>query len=254
MVSPELLGLIAPALAAGLTVAVTHVPLGQEVLRRGIIFIDLAIAQIAALGVVVAELSFPDAGRGLASAAALAFALAGSCFFRLAERFAPRYQEALIGSAFVVTAALILLLLADDPHGGEEVKSILAGQILWVEWESLGVFALVSMIILYGWFALRMVRGPFFYVLFPLAVTFSVQLVGVYLVFASLILPALAAAPWGEGTRLLMGYAAAAIAVSGGIVASLALDMPTGPALVCAYALASVGIAALARFARPGGS
>lgn len=245
MLSPDMLELLAPAFAAGLVVAATHVPLGQEVLRRGIIFIDLAIAQIAALGVVFAAVIFHADHGFLPSLFAFAFALAGSALFAwLAKKASPRYQEAFIGSSFVISASLVLLLLAGHPHGGEEMESLLAGQILWTGWGQVTATALVYAVVLVLWFGLPQRRELLFFALFPVAVTLSVQLVGVYLVFASLILPALGAACFTPERRIAAGYAIAFITVTGGLLASVAADLPAGPVLVCAYAI--TGLAAFA--------
>lgn len=233
--SAEMLGLLAPAFAAGFVVACTHVPLGQEVLRRGIIFIDLAIAQIAALGVVVSHSVFQiEDGVGPVFAAML-FALAGGGLFAWLEREVPDYQEAFIGSAFVLSASAIILLLADNPHGGEEMQSLLAGQVLWVSWKQLFVTAGIYAVVIALWSAFQQRRGVLFYVVFPLCVTLSVQLVGVYLVFASLIFPALAVVGFERG-RIFIGVALASGSYALGLLLSYFLDLPSGPAIVLAMA------------------
>src|SRR6185295_2128083 len=121
-----------PALIAGCLVAISHVPLGQQVLSRGIVFIDLAIAQVAALGVIVANhFQLPIEGWG-AQVAAAAAALAGALLLTWTEKKRPEVQEALIGILFVLASTAQILLLANDPHGGDNLKDLLAGQILWV--------------------------------------------------------------------------------------------------------------------------
>lgn len=233
----EMLGLLAPAFCAGLVVAVTHVPLGQEVLKRGIIFIDLAIAQIAALGVIVGNVVFHAEQGVVPIILALLFALAGGGLFGWLERKAPKSQEAFIGCAFVLSASLILLLLAGDPHGGEEVEGLLAGQILWVSWKQVAVTAVLYAAILSLWFRFQAKREILFYALFPVTVTLSVQLIGVYLVFASLIIPALGAAHFER--KLKAGYIIAFLAITGGLILSVTSDLPAGPLLVCTYAITS---------------
>ena len=184
-----------PALLAGLLVLVTHVPLGAQVLKRGIVFIDLAIAQIAALGVIVAGMVDVEPQR-------LAGAGGGRqrprCWARFlltwTEKRWPEVQEAQIGVMFVLAATGGILLLANNPHGGEHLRDLLAGQILWVRYEQLLIpvigTARSSLLLV----RLAGAAGPLgFYLLFALAVTVSVQLVGVYLVFASLIVPSLGA-------------------------------------------------------------
>ena len=154
VLSQEMLGLLAPAFIAGLIVAATHVPLGQEVLKRGIIFIDLAIAQIAALGVVFAHVMFQAQGGALPILFAMLFALGAGVIFAWLESKAPKHLEALIGTAFVLSACMAILLLANDPHGGSHMQDMLAGQILWVSWQQLATTAAIYAILLFIWFIL----------------------------------------------------------------------------------------------------
>ncbi|MCD8494202.1 MAG: metal ABC transporter permease [Alphaproteobacteria bacterium] len=137
----------------------------------------------------------------------------------------------------MISASLIILVLAGDPHGGEEMQGLLAGQILWVSWAQVFYAALAYAAILFAWFKFKDKRGALFYVLFPVMVTLSVQLVGVYLVFASLIIPAMGAACFLEERRLAAGYVMAMTAILSGLVVSLAADFPAGPTLVCSYAV-----------------
>lgn len=251
MPSAEMLEILLPALIAGLVIALTHAPLGLEVLRRGIIFIDLAIAQIAGLGLVVMGLYWPQAPGWLLQLVTLGCALAAGLVFHWSERRLPDRQEALIGSSFVVAASLALLLLADHPHGGEAMQHLLSGQLLFVGWGELLLVVPVYALVLLAWFARPRLRaGLGFYGLFALAVTVSVQLAGVYVVFASLILPALAATAW-PARALSVAWLSAATAVLAGLAAALWFDWPAGPLLVVSYALVAV-IAALTRWYRTG--
>ncbi len=238
-------GILLPPLLAGLIVLATHVPLGRQVLRRGIVFIDLAIAQIAGLGVIAAHALGWEAGVGggwRVQAAALTAALTGAAVFHLTGKRWPKRQEALIGSAFVLAAALGILLLASDPHAGEQLKDLLVGQILWVNYRDLLPISLVSLAALALWRVLRIGERPLaFYLVFAVMVTASVQLVGVYLVFASLIFPALAVQNLGSSRGLALGYGLGAIGYLGGLVLSAALDLPSGSVIVLALALASLG-------------
>lgn len=238
-------GILVPAVLAGVLVVATHVPLGQQVLARGIIFIDLAVAQIAALGVVGAHaLGFePDAAA--TQLAAGAAALAGAFCLHLAERRLAEVQEAIIGSAFVLAAAGGILLLATNPHAGEHLKDLLAGQILWVRPGQLVPVAALYAIVLALWFARPRDGSLRFYLLFALAVTASVQLVGVYLVFASLILPALATRRLPPRRALARGYALGVAGYVLGIVLSALLDLPTGPLTVWTLAAAALVTAVL---------
>jgi len=218
--------ILVPAFVAGLLVIATHVPLGTQVLARGIVFIDLAIAQIAGCGVLLADqLGFEPEGIAV-QIAALVAALGGALLLTWTERVWPDVQEAVIGVVFILAATGSVLLLASNVHGSEHLRDLLVGQILWVSARSLVWAALIYAGILALWFGARERIGRIgFYLLFALAVTISVQLVGVYLV------PPLAtrrmhrgrlAAAWGLGVA---GYAA-------GLVVSTALDLPTGPTIV----------------------
>ncbi|HET9484667.1 MAG TPA: metal ABC transporter permease, partial [Xanthomonadales bacterium] len=179
--------ILGPACVAGLIVLSTHVPLGKQVLARGIIFIDLAIAQIAAFGVILAQyLGVEEHGHWLQAAAAFA-ALAGAAFLAWTDRRWPERQEPLIGTLFVLAATGGLLLLANNPQGGEHLKDLLVGQILWVTYHQLIDSAIISAVLLaVMWRWRARLSGGLFYPVFALAITASVQLVGVYLVFASL--------------------------------------------------------------------
>lgn len=235
----SLLGL---PLAAGLLVLATHVPLGSQVLDRGIVFIDLAVAQIAGLGVIVADaLGFPDHGVAV-QAAAVGAALAGAALLAWTERRAGPQQEALIGVSFVLAACAGILVLAGHPHGGEHLKDLLVGQILWVGDTQLAWLALVSALVLLALRAGVTRRfGRFgFYGVFAVAVTASVQLVGVYLVFACLIIPALATRRLDPRRRAWAGYVIGAAGFALGLVLSALLDLPSGA--VIAWSLAACGL------------
>ncbi len=142
------LSIIAPALLASMLVLSTHVPLGAEVLRRGIIFIDLAIAQVAGLGVIAADLMGWEAEGLMVQIAAVTAALVAAFVLHLTDRRFPEIQEALIGVAFVLAATLGVLLLAGNPHGGEHLKELLVGQVLWVTFEQLIPAGVISALIL----------------------------------------------------------------------------------------------------------
>ena len=227
------LSILLPAFLAGLLVLATHVPLGQQVLNRGIVFIDLAIAQVAGLGVTAADaLGFEPEGWRVQVAAVTA-ALVGALALTWTEKKWAEAQEALIGVLFVVAACIELLILANNPHGGEHLKDLLVGQILWVTNASLIPIAILYAIALAVWFGFRQRIGQAgFYILFALVVTQSVQLVGIYLVFASLIIPALAARRFRETYRLAIGYAVGLIGYVLGLAASSIFDLPTGAVIV----------------------
>lgn len=244
--------IVGPALVAGLLVLATHVPLGMQVLRKGIVFIDLAIAQIAGLGVIAADaLGWEAQGWGVQLAAASA-ALVGAALMTWLERRWPDVQEALIGALFVLASSVGLLLLAGNPHGGEHLKDLLVGQILWVTPSQLLGMAALTAVLLALWFGARERLGSTgFYVLFALAVTASVQLVGVYLVFSSLIMPALAVRRAPTRWRLPVAWGLGATAYLLGLALSAVLDLPSGAVVVVAMAACAMCAAGLMRAAGP---
>ena len=224
--------ILLPALIAGVLVTATHVPLGIQVLARGIVFIDLAIAQIAGLGVICADwLGFEPQGWGV-QVSALTAAFAGALLLTWTEKHWPEVQEALIGVTFILAASGALIVLAANPHGAEHLKELLVGQILWVNAARLSLVAAAYSVILLVWFVLgaRIGRGGF-YLLFACAVTVSVQLIGLYLVFTTLIVPALATRRLTRW-RLAAAYALGATGYALGLVVSALTDWPSGPTIV----------------------
>lgn len=242
------LGILLPALIAGLLVTATHIPLGIQVLNRGIVFIDIAIAQIAGVGVIAASFFGFEEQVLVVQMSALAAALLGALFLTWTEKRWPDIQEAIIGSVFVLAATLEILLLAGNPHAGEHLKDLLVGQILWVGTSQLLIVAALTVIVLGAWFGLGMTRlGRIgFYVLFGLSVTASVQMVGIYLVFSSLIIPALASRKATRG-RLAKAYAVGGFGYLFGLIASTLFDLPTGAVVVWAMAVVGIVVASLER-------
>jgi zinc/manganese transport system permease protein len=243
-------GILWPALIAGLLVTATHVPLGMQVLQRGIVFIDLAVAQVAGVGVILVDALGWEIAGGYVQIVALGAALGCALLLTWTERRWPEVQEAIIGTVFVLASSAAVLLLAGNPHGGEHLKDLLVGQILWVHPSRLAIEALVCAGVLAAWFLLRG-RSPRlgFYLLFACAVTDSVQLVGLYLVFATLVFPALAT--WYERRyRLAKAYAISALGYALGLAISMVVDLPSGAAIVCAIAAVGVVFFALSPRAR----
>jgi len=241
-----------PAALAGLLVLATHVPLGQMVLERGIVFIDLAIAQVAALGVVAAHVGGLDEHGWPVQIAAFAAALAGAAFLIWTERRLAAVQEAVIGVLFVVAASAEIILLRFDPHGAEHLKDLLVGQILWVSPAELVPVAILYAAVTATWlFADLRRQRVLFYGVFAVTITASVQLVGVFVVFASLIVPALAATGLRRGAQLAVGGLTGAMGYAIGLAASMALDLPTGAAIVCGLALAAIAVASTLRRRNP---
>ncbi len=238
MISSEMIDIIGPALAAGLLIVFTHAPLGINVLERGIIFIDLAVAQIAGLGLVAVSTFIHEPALWLIQLVALVCAALAALFFRFMEIAMPEQQEAVIGVCFVLAASLAVLLLADQPHGGEEIQHLLSGQILFITWYDVLIHAPIYAFILAVWFIKPAIqRGIGFYLLFALAITSSVQLVGVYVVFSSLILPALAAV--GSKHPYMKAWVCGVVSVVIGIIVAMLTDLPAGPILVCILVISS---------------
>ena len=234
--SAELVGIVAPAWLAGLLVLLTHAPLGRQVLQRGIIFVDLAVAQAAATGALASQLLLHDSSVAWQQGGALLAALAASAVLHPLSRHHADIQEALIGGGFVVLASVAVLLVSQDPHGGDHLHSLLSGQLLWVSTAQLLWLALGSGVCLVLMWRCRHPLGGF-YIPLALAVTLAVQAVGVYLVFACLVFPALA-------TRRLPVHAAhghailaGALALAAGLAVSVATDLPSAPVCVLALAL-----------------
>jgi zinc/manganese transport system permease protein len=260
----------APLLACLILTAI-HVYLGLHVLARGVIFVDLALAQVAALGVTVAFL----AGHPIQSEAAywyaLVFTLGGAALFAASRTRRMRVpQEAVIGIVYVASAAAAVLVVDRAPQGGDHIRQILVGSILTVTPAEVGTLALLyAPIGLLHWLirrplleisfdpegagARRAVRAWdfVFYASFGVVVTSSVRLAGVLLVFAYLVVPAAAAAALAGSARgrLLIGWTLGVLVSLGGLGASWTWDLPTGATVVVAFGVvaAMIGIALAAR-------
>lgn len=241
--------ILLPALLAGILVSLTHVPLGQRVLARGIIFLDLAIAQMAGLGIIIANSFNWHEGAQTADwhvqLIAATAAISGVLILNFTERRWPDIQEALIGSMFVLTSSVGILLLASNPHGGDQLKDLLVGQILWVSYQQLTVVALLYAVVLVMWFKYAQQQSSLlFYLLFALSITASVQLVGIYLVFASLILPALAIRRV-KRSAVFYGYLISVSAYALGLYLAAIADLPAGAVIVVCLSVLSLAAALL---------
>ena len=256
----DFIGLMAAPFSACLVLVGIHTYLGLHVLEREVIFVDLALAQVAALGAVAGTFL----GLELHGAGAYAFSLAatfiGAVLFTLTRpREGPGKSrvphEAVIGIVYAVSASAMILVLARAPRGAEHVQELLVGAILWVTWEEVaktaGIYILVGV---FHWiFRTRFLlvsRNPeaaraqgvsvtlwdfLFYASFGFVVTSSVGMAGVLLVFCILIIPAAAAAYVAESIslRLAIGWAFGTVGSMGGVALSYAFDLPTGAAVVC---------------------
>jgi zinc/manganese transport system permease protein len=238
-----------PALACVALVGI-HAYFGLHVLRRNVIFVDLALAQVAALGATFAFTLGHLPQTAPSYGYSLGFTLAAAMLLASTRAWASRIpQEALIGVIYVVAAAAALILVDRAPQGAEHIRQILTGNILTVTWDELRwaipLYAVVGLmhprLKLSGW------TGEFlFYALFGLVVTSSVALAGVLLVFAFLIIPAAIGVIHAEafGRQLAIAWIVGTMVALLGLAASYLLDLSTGATLVCAYglALALVGL------------
>lgn len=232
--------------------------LGLHVVQRGIIFIDIAMAQMASLGICVAVLLHVDLASWTTFAIALGFTLAGAAIFSVTgKRTSQVPQEAVIGIAYVVAAAAAVLLLSRAAEGDEQIKQMLVGNILLVTppevWKCFGLFAIVGILhfVLRRNFllvsydrvgayekGLRVRWWDFlFYAAFGLVVTSFVRIAGVLLVFSYLIVPAVCGINLAGSLsrRLLIGWLIALIGGVGGLFFSFWWDLPSGAAIVCTF-------------------
>ncbi len=229
---------IAPALAlvAGL---LALAPLGARVLARGVVFIDLAVAQAAAAAALVA-LVVGDHPPGLVvQAAALGGSLAAAAAVAMVARLWPAQREALIGLIYVACACAALLAAQRDAHGAEHLNHLLAADVLWASWPDVLTLAAGAMLVTL--IRPKLHRDVWFYGLFAVAASLAVQVLGLFVVFAGLIAPGL----WHR--RGLPLSAATLLALAAAFVAlglSWWLDLPSGP--LVALSLALCGLACLA--------
>ena len=234
----EFAWIAAPAAALVLACALL-VPLGAEVLRRSVVFIDLAVAQVAALGVLLVTIGMEGASTAGTTLAAVAASLVGAALVWWLARRWPGQREALIGLVYVASSAAAVVVVASDPHGRERLATLLAADVLWVSWPAvltLAVMALAGAGLVLGRRALLR-RDVVFYPAFAIALAVSVQSLGLYLVFALLIGPAL----WTlRGWRLRVAIGGGVGTCLGGLAMSWALDGPSGACV--AVALCGLGL------------
>ena len=232
-----------------------HAYFGIQVLARKVIFVDLALAQIAALGATVAFMLGHPAQSLATYGYSLAFTLLAAVLLAFTRSWGTRVpQEALIGVIYVVAAAAAILLIDRAPQGAEHLKQILTGNILTSGWSDLAVIApLYAAIGLLHWALRRRLTGTgtlawefVFYATFGLVVTSSVAIAGVLLVFSFLIIPAAIGVMFAcsLGRQLAIGWIAGIATSAAGLAASFALDLPTGATMVCAFG-ASLAVAGM---------
>lgn len=252
---------MAAPFAACLVLAVIHAYLGLHVLLREVIFVDLALAQIAALGSVVAlAVSGHPPGGPASYTFSLGFALIGAAIFSLTRMRDGRVpQEAIIGITFVIASAAAILVADRAPEGAEQIKELMAGAILWVSWPKVVTTLLIYIVVGFFHYLFRrrfilisehaeqaFAEGInvrlwdfLFYSSFALVITISVQMAGVLMVFSYLVAPAIIALALSKrwSSRILIASWTSVLASLSGLFASYQWDLPSGPAIVCALAL-----------------
>jgi len=256
----DILQFMAPPFAACLVLVGLHAYLGLHVLLRGVIFVDLALAQIAALGTITAVVAGYEPGTPTAYAFSLGATVLGAAIFALTRmRRGTVPQEAIIGITFVVASAAAILLADRAPEGAEQIKELLAGAILWVSWKNVLNAALIYAAL--GFFhvlfrrrftlisedpnrayaeGIRVRLWDFlFYLSFGLMITVSVSMAGVLMVFSYLVAPAIIALVhsrrWPQ--RILFAWGVGVLASALGLYSSYQWDLPSGPAIVCVLGL-----------------
>ncbi len=266
----EFLTIMGPALVACLLLVAVYVYFGLHIVRRGVIFVDLALAQVAAMGATIAFLlGYPLEGNG-AYLYSLGFGFFGSVVFTLTrarEEVVP--QEAIIGIVYATAAAATVLLVDRAPHGAEHIKYLLVGNILWVSWETIARLLVVVLVVsLFHFFFRRSftlvsldpesarsqgISIPlwdfFFYISLAWVVTTSVQVAGVLLIFSFLIVPAVCGLMLAKTFRmsLFVGWGIGIGVSIAGSALSYQWDLPTGAAIICTFGITLLLLAALKR-------
>jgi len=259
----EMLKFMAAPFAACLILVSVHGYLGLHVLLRKVIFVDLALAQIAALGSVIALILGHAPGSPASFAWSLGSAVFGAFIFSFTRgshgREAKVPQEALIGITYVIASATAILVADRAPEGAEHIKEALAGTILWVTWPTvLKVLAIYAVILLYHYaFRKRFIlisEDPerafrqginirlwdfLFYLSFGVVITLAVEIAGVLMVFSYLVAPAIIALGSSDrwGPRIAIAGGVGFLASALGLIASYKVDFPSGPAIVCSLGL-----------------
>ena len=279
----NILQFLAAPFAASLILTGIHAYLGAHVIERGVIFVDLSLAQIAALGSTIAIL-LPFTGQDPHGPwvywTGLLFTFIGAAIFSTVRvRHARIPQEAIIGITYAVASAATILAMSQSTSESEHLKDMLVGNILAVSWPEVGkTAALYAGIGLFHY----LFRRPFlaislnhaqaeaeglsvrfwdflFYASFGFVVTSSVLIAGVLLVFCYLIVPSVAAVLYADriGPRLAIGWTMGTVVSALGIFLSVKLDLPTGAAMVCTFGLVLIVMALvrpLVRRGQPAGS
>jgi zinc/manganese transport system permease protein len=266
--------ILLPAFVASLILTGIHAYLGVHVVERGVIFVDLSLAQIAALGTTVAYLAGYDLHARTAYVFSLGFTFLGAAIFALSRphRSTRIPQEAIIGIVYAVSAAVAILVMSKATQETEHLKEMLVGNILSVSWPELGrtavLYALVGafhFVFRKRFLAISMNHAEaerlglkvrfwdfLFYMSFGFVVTSSVAIAGVLLVFCFLIVPSVTAMLFTErlGPRLAIGWSMGALVSAAGVALSFVLDLPTGAAIIATFGATLLVVAALRALVR----
>ncbi len=259
----EVLKFLLAPFVASLVITGIHTYLGIHVVERGVIFVDLALAQMAALGVTIGFLL----GYGLHTSASfwwsLGFTLMGALIFTFTRKYKNKIpQEAFIGIVYAVSAAASILAMSQAPEGTEHLKDMLVGNILTVSWSEIGkIFIFYALIGIFHWLFrknfMAISTNPqqalekgisihlwdfLFYLSFGFVVTYSVSIAGVLLVFSFLIVPSVCAMLFAEKfvSRLAIGWILSTLVSVIGIALSYFIDLPTGATIICTFGLALI--------------
>ena len=263
-----ILQFLVPPIVASLIIAGIHAYLGLHVVERGVIFVDLSLAQIASLGAAIGVWVGYDAGAPAIYWMSLAFTLLGALIFAMIKgQDAHIPQEAIIGISYAVASAAVILTMSKTSGEAEHLKDMLVGNILSVQWPEVwltgGIYLGIG---IFHWVfrkrfleisidakavAARGVSVRFwdflFYASFGFVVTRSVAIAGVLLVFCYLIVPSVGAMLWATriGTRLAIGWVMGVLVSILGMYFSVVFDLPTGATIVCTFGLALILMAGM---------
>lgn len=267
--------ILLPAFVASLILTGIHSYLGIHVVERGVIFVDLSLAQIAAFGGTVGYLAGHEMHSTGSYVYSLVFTLLGAAIFALTKSHGKTRipQEAIIGIVYAVSAACAILVMSKATRETEHLKEMLVGNILSTSWSDLAKTAVLYALVGVFHFVFRerfllisrneaeAVRRGWnvrfwdflFYASFGFVVTSSVEIAGVLLVFSFLIVPSVAAMLFAEriGVRLAIGWTMGVVVSAVGVWLSFTLDLPTGAAIVATFGAALLVLAAV-RWLVPG--
>ena len=256
----EMLSFMAAPFAACLVLVGIHAYFGIHVIERRVLFVDLAVAQFAALGAVVGFANGHHPGELGSTLYSMGFATLAAVLFPVTRmRHEKLPQEAIIGITFVVASAAAILIADKAPEGAEHIKETLAGSLLWVTWPTvIKDLVIYSGVGLFHWLVRKKLllittdpeeayrRGWWvrwwdflFYLSFGVIITFSVEIGGILMVFSYLVIPACIAILLARnmGARLILGWVIGWVGSALGLIASYQWDFPTGPAVVVVLGL-----------------